>query len=96
MTRTFGWQRFYEAAILETKISSLPILIQTAEAAIHARLQQLGDDRENFADERQAIADAMAGIEVLKRELAETQTRPDPVEIPSRRETRRVSPTEGN
>jgi hypothetical protein len=71
MTRTYGWQRFYEAAILETKMSSLPVLIQAAEAAIQARLAQLGDDHQNFADERRAILDALAGIEVLRREVME-------------------------
>lgn len=71
MSRVYGWQRFYEAAILETKITSLPVLIQAAEAAIHARLSQLGDNHQNSGEERQAIADALAGIEVLKREVVE-------------------------
>ncbi len=69
MTNTYGWQRFYEAAMLETHNSRLPVLIQTAQAAIQARLHQLDNDP-GCADERQAIADALAGLEVLKREFA--------------------------
>lgn len=57
--------------MLETKGSRLPILIQTARAAIEARIEQLAHDHDNSAEERQAIADAQAGLEVLKREVAE-------------------------
>jgi hypothetical protein len=69
MTRTYGWQRFYEAAILETNRSSLPRLIQTAQAAIDARIQQLQADHQGSAEERQAIADALVGLNVLRKEI---------------------------
>jgi oligoribonuclease NrnB/cAMP/cGMP phosphodiesterase (DHH superfamily) len=69
MTRTYGWQRFYEAAILETNRSSLPRLIQTAQAAIDARIQQLQLDHHGSAEERQAIADALVGLGVLRKEI---------------------------
>jgi hypothetical protein len=71
MTRTYGWQRFYEAAILETNRSSLPRLIQTAQAAIDARIQQLQSDHQDSAEERQAIADALVGLGVLRKEMNE-------------------------
>lgn len=72
MTRIYGWQRFYEEAMLETKSTRLSTLIQAAEAAIDARLEQLGDDRTYSTEERQAIADALSGLQVLKREVFET------------------------
>jgi hypothetical protein len=65
---SYGWQRFYEDAILETDRSRLPVLIRTAHAAIDARIEQLKDDHHGSAEERQAIADAIAGLRVLKRE----------------------------
>jgi hypothetical protein len=64
----YGWQRFYEDAILETDRARLPILIRAAHAAIDARLQQLQNHHPASAEERQAIADAMAGLRVLKHE----------------------------
>jgi len=65
----FGWQRFYEAAILETDRVRLPQLIQTAQAAIDARIDQLRVNHQNGEAERQAIADALAGLRLLKQEL---------------------------
>ncbi|HTW59030.1 MAG TPA: hypothetical protein VMD99_12940 [Terriglobales bacterium] len=76
MTQTYGWQRFYEAAILETNRSSLPRLIQTAQAAIDARLEQLQSnhqaDTHGSTEERQALADAMVGLNVLRKEVSQS------------------------
>jgi hypothetical protein len=69
MSRVYGWQRFYEAAILETNRSRLPALIQAAQAAIDARLQQLQSDHNGTADERLAISDALSGLSVLRKEI---------------------------
>ena len=66
---TFSWQRWYEAAILETNRGNLPRLIQTAHAAINARLEQLCGDNGDSTAERQAIADALTGLRVLKEEM---------------------------
>jgi hypothetical protein len=66
---TFGWQRFYEAAILETNRERLPQLIQAAQAAIDARIDQLRMNHHDSAEERQAIADALAGLRLLKEEV---------------------------
>lgn len=71
MTRVYGWQRFYEEAMLETKRMRLPKLIQTAQAAIEARLGQLRANPHDSQEERQALADAQAGLRVLSREVPE-------------------------
>ena len=69
MTWQYGWQRFYEAAIVETNPSRLPVVIQSAQAAIDARIQQLAQDHHGTPDERQAISDAIAGLDFLRKEL---------------------------
>ena len=67
--RTYAWRRLYEDALLETDPSRLPVLIREAHAAIDARMVEIGDDREGTGDEQQAIADALAGLRVLKTEI---------------------------
>lgn len=74
MNRTYDWQQPYEAAILETDRSRLPKLIAEAQAAIDARLEALRSHSDVRADgldeEKQAIADAQAGIRILIREIS--------------------------
>ena len=76
MDRTYDWQQPYEAAILETDRSRLPKLIMEAQAAIDVRLAALRShsDSDGKADgldeEKQAIADAQAGIRILIREIS--------------------------
>jgi hypothetical protein len=69
MIQTYGWQRFYEAAILETNRTKLPRLIESAQAAIDARLQQLQTNHHGNSEERQALADAQVGLNVLRKEI---------------------------
>ncbi len=68
MKQSYGWQRFYESAILETERSRLPGLIQAAQAAIDARTAQL-QSQPDGADERQALEDAQAGLTLLRKEV---------------------------
>ena len=68
MTQSYGWQRYYEAAILETDRSRLPKLIQDAQAAINTRVEELHQNHEGTPEERLALADALAGLGVLRRE----------------------------
>jgi hypothetical protein len=83
MNRTYDWQRPYEAAILETDRSRLPKLIADAQAAIDARMAVLRSPSDAAAprkgngtadgldhEERQAIADALAGIRILIKEIS--------------------------
>ena len=69
MSSPYPWQRYYEAAILETDRSRLPALIKAAQEAINSRIQQIGSDHQGTPEERQAIADSLAGIRVLQQEL---------------------------
>jgi hypothetical protein len=78
MNGTYEWQRPYEAAILETDRSRLPRLIAEAQAAIEARMEVLssfpngktGPEDYRIAEEKQAIADALSGMRILKKEIA--------------------------
>ncbi|MFZ3343004.1 MAG: hypothetical protein WA609_02285 [Terriglobales bacterium] len=78
MNRTYGWQQPYEAAILETDRSRLPERIAEAQAAIDARMAALysnsahkpNGEADGEAEEKQAIADALAGIRILIREIS--------------------------
>ena len=68
MSPMFAWRQFYEQALVETDLSRLPVLIQAARAAIDRRIEQLPSDSPVSSEERQAIADALAGLRVLKQE----------------------------
>jgi hypothetical protein len=67
MTELNGWQRHYEAAILETDRSQLPKLIKAAQAAIDERLEELRSDHQNTPEEKRAIADALIGLNILRK-----------------------------
>ena len=68
LNRTYGWQRHYEAAILETDASRLPELVQRAQAAINKRVEELRTDHQSTPEEQQAIADALACLRILQQE----------------------------
>ncbi len=61
------WQKLCQDALVELDKDKLPERVAAAEAAIVSRLQamKVGDDS---LKERQAIADALATLRVLKRE----------------------------
>ncbi len=61
------WQKLCQDALVELDKDKLPERVAAAEAAIVSRLQAMeaGDDS---LKERQAIADALANLRVLKRE----------------------------
>lgn len=68
MTQSYGWQRYYEAAILATDRVQLPKLIKDAQAAIDARVEEMHANHGGTPEERLALADALAGLSVLRRE----------------------------
>jgi hypothetical protein len=63
------WQDLYEAPILETDDAKLLECLSVAKAAIDARLHELQIDHGGTSEERQAISDALAGLNVLRRDL---------------------------
>jgi hypothetical protein len=59
----------YEAAILETDNGKLQHRIQAAKGAIDTRLHDMQLDHGGTHEERQAITDALFGLNVLRREV---------------------------
>ena len=64
----YGWEESYKNAMLETDRSRLPKRIKAAQVAIDQRLQEINSGHDS-REERYAIRDAMAGLNVLRREV---------------------------
>ncbi len=65
----YVWEGLYEAAILETDDGKLQRRIQAAKGAIDTRLHEMQLDHGGTPEERQAITDALTGLNVLRREF---------------------------
>jgi hypothetical protein len=63
-----AWHARYTAAIVEHDLSRLSTRINEAEAAIFARIQELGEDSDSNG-EREAIARALSSLRALQRNL---------------------------
>ena len=64
------WQPWYQSALLEFDCKKLSVQIEVAESAIHNRLATIRGDSNHHA-EREAIEDALLGLNYLKRQLAD-------------------------
>jgi hypothetical protein len=62
------WQGPLQAAILEFNPQHLREKVEWAEEAISSRIHELFDEDEN-QDELRALADGLATIQILKKEL---------------------------
>jgi hypothetical protein len=69
MRADYVWEESYKAAILETDDKKLPNRLHAAKGAIDTRLQEMQTDHGGTPEERQAITDALTGLNVLRREL---------------------------
>jgi hypothetical protein len=69
MDTPYVWHDLYKSAMLETDRGKLQQRIHAAKAAIDDRLQELLMDHGGTPEERQAISDALAGLNVIGREL---------------------------
>lgn len=72
------WEPQYKAAMLELDRNKLGERIQAAHLAISERLRVLSQDHFGSPEERNAIRDALSGLAVLERELAQSR-RPEAV-----------------
>jgi len=66
----YGWQELYATALLETDWAKMEEKIQVAENAIRARLHEFSLNHGGTPEENQAIADALNGLSVLRKEIA--------------------------
>ena len=69
MRADYVWDESYKAAVLETDDKKMPDRIRAAKGAIDTRLHELQMDHGGTPEERLAITDALAGLNVLRREL---------------------------
>jgi hypothetical protein len=69
MNTCYVWEQVYKAAMLETDQGKLLNLVHAAKAAIDTRLHDLQMEHGGTAEERHAISDALAGLNILRREL---------------------------
>lgn len=68
MNADYVWKESYKTAVLETDDTKLTNRIQAAKGAIDERLQEMQMDHVGTPEERQVITDALAGLNVLRRE----------------------------
>jgi hypothetical protein len=69
MKDPYVWRELYEAAMFETDRTKLRQRVQAAKFSIDDRLQELLKDHGGTPEERQAISDALVGLNVIRREL---------------------------
>jgi hypothetical protein len=69
MDTSYVWHDLYIAAVLETDRVRLQQALHAAKSAIDDRLQELQADHGGTPEERQAISDALAALNVIRREL---------------------------
>jgi len=67
---TYKWQASYQAAVLETDWTKMQERLQQAESEIHNRRLALLQDHSGTAEEREALADAMNGLQSLRKDVA--------------------------
>ncbi|HEV2171327.1 MAG TPA: hypothetical protein VGR40_10285, partial [Candidatus Binatus sp.] len=65
----YTWQRHYDAAMVETDPRRLARLIKAAEVEIDARMEELRLKRDGTRDEKDAIAEALAWLNILRKEI---------------------------
>src|SRR5580698_9263964 len=73
ITPEFGWQRYYQEALLEKEPALFPERIAAAEAAIQARVAEIKSARFCTPAEQQALDDARSGLRLLTNEISLSQ-----------------------
>jgi hypothetical protein len=65
------WETLYQEAILETDWSKIEERIRVVDSAISARLHEFSVDHGGTPEEQQRIHDALNGLSILRREVAD-------------------------
>jgi hypothetical protein len=65
------WEKLYQTAILGTDWSEIEERIEAVDSAISARLHEFSLNHGGTPEENQRIQDALHGISVPRREVAE-------------------------
>ncbi len=83
MFTEYAWHKLYQAAVLETDWSKTPSRIETAEAAIKARLHEFSLNHGGTPEENQAIQAALRGLGVMRNDVAAWQKSTDSNQPPT-------------
>jgi hypothetical protein len=75
MKPDYTWQEPYEAAVLETDDRELAKRLPVVKARIDTRLQELQMDPQVTREERQAISDALKGLDLLRERTRQPLSR---------------------
>jgi hypothetical protein len=75
---SYGWQRSYQAALLETDWTKMQERIQTAESEIHQRRLALSQDHSGTPEERKALVNAISSLRVLRVDAVSWLERQNP------------------
>jgi hypothetical protein len=78
VTFTYKWHELYQTAVLETDWSKIEEHIRAAETALRQRKHEVGRDHGDTPEENQAIADAMKGLMVLRKDVTKWLERQEP------------------
>ena len=70
-----NWLETYRAAVLETDWTKMPDRVLVAESEIEARQRELSADHGGTPEERQALADAIVGLRLLRNDVSSWQDR---------------------
>ena len=70
MNTKYDWQELYATAILETDWSKIEEKIEVAEDGIRARVHEFSLNHGEMPEEKQAVQDALHGLETLRNEVA--------------------------
>lgn len=63
----YSWEEQYEAAILETDRTQLMSRIISAQATVNSRLREMQADHGGSSQEKQAIINAINGLQILRK-----------------------------
>jgi hypothetical protein len=75
MDTEHSWQELYRTALLETDWSKIEEKIQAADNGIRSRLHEFSMDHGGTPEENQAIEDALNGLKVLRKDVAEWRSK---------------------
>ena len=71
----YSWQESFMRALLEVDCKKMEERIEAAQSEIQGRQRLFAEDHGGTAEERQAIADAINSLNVLRRDAAGWQNR---------------------
>src|SRR6202140_1058193 len=66
-----GWKQLYSGALVELDLEKLKERVESAQAAIEGRVNELTQQDERASSEWQALEDARSGLAILRREFTE-------------------------